>query len=30
VKTPYGQSAQTTSYSTNSLNEYTSVGGTFC
>jgi len=28
VKTPYGQSAQTTSYSTNSLNEYTSVGGT--
>ncbi len=28
VTTPYGQPAQTTSYSTNSLNEYTSVGGT--
>ena len=28
MTTPYGQSAQTTSYSTNSLNEYTSVGGT--
>ena len=28
VVTPYGQSAQTTSYSTNNLNEYTSVGGT--
>jgi RHS repeat-associated protein len=28
VTTPYGQSAQTASYSTNSLNEYTSVEGT--
>ena len=28
VTTPYGQSTQTTSYSTNNLNEYTSVGGT--
>ncbi len=28
VTTPYGQSAQTTTYSTNNLNEYTSVGGT--
>jgi YD repeat-containing protein len=28
VTTPYGQSAQAVSYSTNSLNEYTSVGGT--
>jgi RHS repeat-associated protein len=28
VTTPYQQSPQTSSYSTNSLNEYTSVGGT--
>jgi RHS repeat-associated protein len=28
VTTPYGGSASTSSYSTNSLNEYTSVGGT--
>jgi len=28
VTTPYGQSAQTSSYSTNSLNEYTSIGRT--
>ncbi|HEX5030250.1 MAG TPA: RHS repeat-associated core domain-containing protein [Candidatus Eisenbacteria bacterium] len=28
VTTPSGQSAQTSNYSTNSLNEYTSVGGT--
>ncbi len=28
VTTPYGGSASTTSYSTNNLNEYTSVGGT--
>jgi len=28
VTTPYGQSAQTSNYTTNNLNEYTAVGGT--